>query len=552
MENKFFNVKRIVAAVLAAAMCLGVAQTAAFADEAFGQVAIDAYASYTISGSDVDTMNSDKGYLIDDLSLSTSEFYDIVDKFITQDKYATGTAYGGSSVVNWDCSGMVYYFVNYYLKSYSEAYDEAFDADSTATEESLHETALAATGSKPSDSISSNTGTYGQTVNWGDTVLDSDSLKELYDAGNLTPEYLEDLDVLAPGDILCYGTYGSGTSLTVTHTAIYLGQYNLANGDEGYYQMENNPSGSGSSDTIIAGRSDGVRISAFRATTKRTDGTVKLIRVLRIIPAPTDDLTVSPYTVSSDGTVEKAEDGNWYFYVDGEIDYAANTVAKNKNGWWVIRDGQVDFSYTGFAQNENGWWYCSGGKVQFGTNDVLKDKLGAIDEVGDWWYVVGGKVDFTANTVAKNKNGWWYVLGGKVRFDFTGLADYKNANGWWYIEKGKVRFDHNGVEKNKNGWWYVLDSKVQFSYTGVADYKNANGWWYIKSGKVDFTANTVAKNKNGWWYVLNGKVCFDFAGVAENENGWWYLEGGKVQFGYTGEVIYDETTYQVTNGKAKK
>ncbi len=51
---------------------------------------------------------------------------------------------------------------------------------------------------------------------------------------------------------------------------------------------------------------------------------------------------------------------------------------------------------------------------------------------------------------------------------------------------------------------------------------------------------------------MNGKVCFDFAGVAENENGWWYLEGGKVQFGYTGEVIYDETTYQVTNGKAKK
>ncbi len=279
------------------------------------------------------------------------------------------------------------------------------------------------------------------------------------------------------------------------------------------------------------------------------------------------------YTTATD--IVKNTSGKWIYTVNGVPDYTYTGVAKNKNGWWYVENGIVNFSYTGFAKNNNGKWYVENGKVDFQVNSVLKDTTGAIGEKGawyyvvdskvqtgftglanyknanGWWYIVNGKVDFTVNTVAKNKNGWWYVLDGKVRFGFTGLADYRNENGWWYIRDGKVDFNHNGVDRNKNGWWYVTDGKVQFGFTGLADYWNTNGWWYIQDGLVDFIHNGVDKNRNGWWYVTGGKVRFGFTGLADyrNENGWWYIRDGAVDFTHNGAEQNKNGWWYVKDGK---
>ncbi len=299
------------------------------------------------------------------------------------------------------------------------------------------------------------------------------------------------------------------------------------------------------------------------------------------------------------GFWQDPDDGNWYYYtngvkatgttdvIKGTVDGQSGwwnvikgkvtkdvTVAKNSNGWWYIdNNGMVDFSYNGFAKNSNGSWYCENGKVTFSKNDILKDSTGAIGAKGDWYYVAGskvqagytgvsdfknangwwyiknGKVDFTANTVAKNKNGWWYVLGGKVQFNFSGLADYKNANGWWYIKNGKVDFTHNGIDKNKNGWWYVKNGKVDFSHNGVD--KNENGWWYVTGGQVQFSFTGLAdyKNANGWWYIKNGKVDFTANTIAKNKNGWWYVKNGKVDFS-AGDYSFAANTSQILDVRA--
>ncbi len=199
---------------------------------------------------------------------------------------------------------------------------------------------------------------------------------------------------------------------------------------------------------------------------------------------PDDDLN---HAAVDNGLANEADaDGNWYYYTDGRI----------------------DTSYTGFAANKNGSWYVTKGKVTFKDNSVIKDASGAIGTKGTWYYVVGSKVQTSYTGVAdyKNANGWWYIKKGKVDFSANTVA--KNKNGWWYIKKGKVDFSANTVANNKNGWWYVVGGKVQFDYTGVANYKNANGWWYIKKGKVDFTYTGKAKNKNGTWNVVKGKVVF--------------------------------------------
>ena len=289
--------------------------------------------------------------------------------------------------------------------------------------------------------------------------------------------------------------------------------------------------------------------------------------------------------------VIKASDGNWYYYVNGVIDYShtgieknANGwwriengkvnfnyegVAKNQNGWWYLKGGKVDFSYNGFASNSNGWWYIESGKVTFQKTDVIK---GTVKGIYGWWHVVGSKVTFDT-TVAKNSNGWWYISNGMVDFSHNGVE--KNSNGWWRIEEGKVNFNFTGIASNKNGTWYLDGGKVDFSYSGFykngTDYlyvengqitytkndvikgavaaqsgwwhvvgskvifdttvaKNSNGWWYISNGMVDFSHNGVEKNSNGWWRIENGKVNVSFEGFASNSNGWWYLEGGKVTF----------------------
>ena len=308
--------------------------------------------------------------------------------------------------------------------------------------------------------------------------------------------------------------------------------------------------------------------------------------------------------------VIKASDGNWYYYVNGVVDYShtgieknANGwwriengkvnfnyegVAKNQNGWWYLKGGKVDFSYNGFASNENGWWYIENGQVSFAKNDVIK---GSVKGNTGWWHVVGSKVTFDT-TVAKNSNGWWYIKDGKVDFTHTGVE--KNANGWWYIKDGQVDFSHNGVEKNQNGWWRIENGQVNFGFNGIAD--NQNGTWYLTGGKVDFSYNgfvknakdylyvengqvtyarndvikgevngvnawwhvvnskvtydnTVAKNNNGWWYIKDGKVDFSHTGVEKNQNGWWSIENGQVNFGFNGIADNQNGTWYLTGGK---
>ena len=308
--------------------------------------------------------------------------------------------------------------------------------------------------------------------------------------------------------------------------------------------------------------------------------------------------------------VIKASDGNWYYYVNGVIDYShtgieknANGwwriengkvnfnyegVAKNQNGWWYLKGGKVDFSYNGFASNSNGWWYIENGQVTFQKNDVIK---GTVKGAYGWWHVVGSKVTFDT-TVAKNSNGWWYISNGMVDFSHTGVE--KNSNGWWYISNGMVDFSHNGVEKNSNGWWRIEEGKVNFNFTGIAS--NKNGTWYLDGGKVDFSYSgfykngtdylyvengqitytkndvikgavaaqsgwwhvvgskvafdtTVAKNSNGWWYISNGMVDFSHNGVEKNSNGWWRIENGKVNFSFEGFASNSNGWWYLEGGK---
>ena len=215
---------------------------------------------------------------------------------------------------------------------------------------------------------------------------------------------------------------------------------------------------------------------------------------------------------------EADENGDYYYYVDGEVATDVTGVINNATDWYYVKNGKVDFSYNGIKNNKNGWWKIVNGKVDFGYTGVTNNEYG-------WWYVKNGQVDFSYNGIKNNQNGWWKITNGKVDFNYTGVTN--NENGWWYVKDGKVDFSYNGIKNNQNGWWKITNGKVDFNYTGVAN------------------------NENGWWRVENGKVNFNFNGIANNQNGWWYIKGGKVDFSYNETVKLNGKSYKVVNGKVR-
>ena len=260
-------------------------------------------------------------------------------------------------------------------------------------------------------------------------------------------------------------------------------------------------------------------------------------------PEPTPDPTPTPTpSTKEDGLAnEAAANGNWYYYINGQIANGVTTVAQNANGWWYVKNGKVAFDYTGFAENDYGWWYIVNGQVDFSANSVI---YGRVNGVKAWWHVVNGEAVFDT-TVAQNENGWWYIENGKVNFKYNGLA--QNEYGWWYINGGLVTFNYTGLVQNEYGWWYVRNGQIDFNCNSVV--QNQYGWWCVKNGQIDFGFTGLAANENGWWYIENGKVNFNFTGLAQNEYGWWYVKNGQIDFSHTGYVTWYGTTYKVQNGK---
>ncbi len=216
----------------------------------------------TFSGDLLNMLTAKKGTLLS-RTLTENEFDQIINELM-KSYYVKNVSYrlitanfvwnGGP---RWDCSSTSLYLLNYYLLTYDEAYQAAKQANPFASSSTLVTTALAAVGQKAEGAYAESGSLYmvnaaSQAVSWGNPVYTYQNI------GTLTASNPGNLRY---GDLLFYG-YNNGSSVTITHVAIYLGQYYRANGDTGYYQLENtsyNYAG------LTEGRSDGVRISPFRA-----------------------------------------------------------------------------------------------------------------------------------------------------------------------------------------------------------------------------------------------------------------------------------------------
>ena len=132
--------------------------------------------------------------------------------------------------------------------------------------------------------------------------------------------------------------------------------------------------------------------------------------------------------------VLQGEDGNWYYYVNGDVNTGYNGLAANEAGWWKITNGMVDFGFNGLAYDE---------------------KVG-------WWKVVNGAIDFSYTGLVYDENvGWWKVVNGAIDFGYTGLAYDENV-GWWYVSNGAIDFTYTGTAANEYGTWNVVGGQLVF------------------------------------------------------------------------------------------
>ncbi len=275
--------------------------------------------------------------------------------------------------------------------------------------------------------------------------------------------------------------------------------------------------------TVAEGELDALNVTLEKELTVGTEYTLTIVSdnyqdAQVKVTAEEAEPTPEPTPVHVDGLAnEPDENGDYYYYVNGEVATDVTGVINNATDWYYVENGKVDFSYNGIRNNQNGWWKITNGKVDFNYTGVTNNENG-------WWYVSDGKVDFTYNGIRNNQNGWWKITNGKVDFNYTGVTN--NENGWWYVRDGKVDFNYTGIKNTKDSWWRIENGKVNFNYTGVTN--NENGWWYVKNGKVDFNYNGLATNQNGTWKIENGKVNFNYNGTVKVDGEKYKIRGGKV------------------------
>ena len=149
----------------------------------------------------------------------------------------------------------------------------------------------------------------------------------------------------------------------------------------------------------------------------------------------------------------QGDDGNWYYYLNDEIDTTYIGLACNEYGWFYVNNGVVDWSYTGLANNEYGWFYVNKGVLDWGYTGLANNEYG-------WFYVNNGVVDWSYTGLANNESGWFYVNKGVIDCGYTGLAN--NESGWFYVNNGIIDWNYTGTVSNEYGTWNVINGQVVF------------------------------------------------------------------------------------------
>ncbi len=174
--------------------------------------------------------------------------------------------------------------------------------------------------------------------------------------------------------------------------------------------------------------------------------------------------------------LQKGEDGNFYYYVNGTVATDFTGLVKNSVGSWYIKDGMAQISFDGLVTVEGTKYLIKAGRVS-GYTGIAKQE-------GVYYYFTSGVNDLQFEGLVLCNGMKAYVQDGEVNFNKTALVDDNGTLS--YVKYGIWRNTFKGLVRDDNGQWrYLTGGTFDSSYTGVA--KLNTYWVYVNQGIVDFT-----------------------------------------------------------------
>ncbi len=208
------------------------------------------------------------------------------------------------------------------------------------------------------------------------------------------------------------------------------------------------------------------------------------------------------------------ENGLYYYYVDGNIQYAAGLVCVNGD-YYYIRSGGYAAIGSYWCTNTNG--ITEEGFYIFGEDGKMlltdESKTGIYYEDSKYYYYVDGEIQFAAGLVLVDGSYYYIRSGG-----YAAIGSYWVTNTNGITEEGFYIFGEDGkmllTDESKTGiyledgrFYYYIDGEIQFAAGLVlvdGDY------YYIRSGGYAAIGEYYVSNTNG--LMEEGFYTFDWNG----------------------------------------
>lgn len=236
--------------------------------------------------------------------------------------------------------------------------------------------------------------------------------------------------------------------------------------------------------------------------------------------------------------IKQAEDGQYYYYVNGVVAEDVTAIVKYDNAFYYVLKGKVKSDANGISHVGDNWYYVKNGLV-------ISDYTGMVNHDSSWWYVVDGVLQHEYTGFFENSAGIWYVKNGKIDVSYTGLALQDGK--WLCVRNGRYYPDYTGLVQNAGAWWYCVNGVLDTTYEGA--YTNDGGTWVVKAGKVNTEVTGIVKIGDDFYYATNGKLAVGYTGLVKNAGAFWYIENGILNQEYTGMFENSAGTWYVAKGK---
>ncbi len=195
--------------------------------------------------------------------------------------------------------------------------------------------------------------------------------------------------------------------------------------------------------------------------------------------------------------------------------------------------------YTGLGRDEHGdYYYYVDGRINYGFTGLVENDFGT-------WYVSSGRAQTNLDGMVTVDGTRYLLKAGRIWTSFSGIGKVDGV--YYYFDQGINDLVYDGLVLCRGMKAYVQNGQVNFNKTAVVD--DQGTLCFVKYGIWRNTYKGLARKPDGTWIAMvNGVFAPDYNGAAKLNNFWVNVRDGIVDFTYSGSVVVNGLTFQVKWG----